>query len=368
LQVKRPESRRNVVARKGHLNVRFFDVSSDIGSVVAETFVENVYERKGSSMNRGEIKVFGGTKGSKLAADICTLLRIPVGQRNLGRFGDREVELEITENVRGHDVYVVNPTSAPAEDIIETILLARTAVMSSAEKVTLVIPYLGYNRQERKDRSRVPISAKIVIEMLKTSRANRVLLLDLHSGATAAHFEPEMVHDHLYSSKVLIPYLRTLLTGSYVVASPDAGGATRARKYAEHLGNEGAYVIFDKKRKKPGVIQNGSIKIIGSVRNKNVVFVDDMIDTGGTLIADAIVAKEKGALDIYAVVTHGIFSKGTGVFPKGLFKEIIVTDSVCPDEVLQSPNVKITTCTVAPLLADAIMALNQNKSLGNLFL
>ncbi len=318
-------------------------------------------------MYRGEIKIFGGTRGARLAGDVCDLLRIPVGQRNLGRFGDGEIELEITENVRGHDVYIVNPTSAPAEDLLETVLLARTAAMSSAEKVTLVIPYTGYNRQERKDRSRVPISAKIAIEILKTSRANRVLLLDLHSAATAAHFEPEMVHDHLYSSKILIPYLKQTLVRPFIVASPDAGGVVRARKYAQHLGQED-YVIFDKKRKKPGVVENGSIKIIGSVRNRDVVFVDDMIDSGGTLIADALAAKAKGARDIYAAVTHGLFSKGVDVFPKGLFKEIIVTDSVCPGQSPHSPNMKITTCSVAPLLADAIIALNKNKSLGSLFL
>ena len=318
-------------------------------------------------MDRGEIKVFGTTRGARLTTDICELLRIQTGLRDLGRFADAEVQLEITENVRGHDVYIVGPASAPAEDILEIILLARTAAMSSAAKVTLVIPYLGYNRQERKDRSRVPISAKIIIEILKTSCANRVLLLDLHSAATAAHFEPEMVHDHLYSSKVLIPYLKTVIKNPFIIASPDAGGVTRARKYAQHLGQED-FVIFDKKRKKPGVVENGSIKIIGSVRKKNVLFVDDMIDSGGTLITDAIAAKEKGARDIYAAVTHGLFSKGTDVFPKGLFKEIIITDSVCHGQSPHSSNVKITTCSVAPLLADAIIALNKNKSLGSLFL
>ena len=318
-------------------------------------------------MHRGTIKVFGGTRGARLAGDICELLRIPVGERRLGRFGDGEVELEITENVRGHDVYIVNPTSAPAEDLIETILLARTAAMSSADKVTLVIPYTGYNRQERKDRSRVPISAKIAIEMLKTSCADRVLLLDLHSAATAAHFEPEMVHDHLYAAKILIPYLKRSLKQPFIVASPDAGGVVRARKYAQHL-EQDDFVIFDKMRKKPGVVEKGKIKIIGGVRNKDVLFVDDMIDSGGTLIADAEAAKEKGARDIYAAVTHAIFSKGTDVFPKGLFKEIIVTDSVCHGQSPHSSNVKITTCSVAPLLADAIIALNQNKSLGSLFL
>ncbi len=318
-------------------------------------------------MDKGEIKVFGTMRGARLAGDICDLLRIPIGQRSLGRFGDTEVQLEITENVRGHDVYIVGPASAPAEDILELIFLARTAAMSSAAKVTLVIPYLGYNRQERKDRSRVPISAKIIIEILKTSCANRVLLLDLHSAATAAHFEREMVHDHLYSAKVLIPHLKKILKRPFRIGSPDAGGVPRARKYSQHLGF-GDYVVFDKTRPKAGVVDGQSIKIIGSVRNKDLVLVDDMVDSGGTLIADALAAKEKGALDVYAVVTHALFTKGTDVFPKGLFKEIIITDSVCPGQSPHSTNVKITTCSVAPLLADAIARLHQNKSLGDLFL
>jgi ribose-phosphate pyrophosphokinase len=319
-------------------------------------------------MLTGGIKVFGGSRGEPLANEICRLLRIAPGQRKLTRFGDGEISLQIQENVRGHDVFIVNQASSPAEDLLETIFLARTAVMSSASRVTIVIAYLGYNRQERKDRSRVPISAKIVIEMLKTARADRVLLLDLHSEATAAHFEPEMVHDHLYCSKVTVPYLQSILTDPFVVASADAGGVPRARKYAQHL-NTNELVIFSKNRKQAGQVEEDSIQIIGDVRGRDVILVDDMIDSGGTLIADAKAAKEAGAKRIFACASHALFSKGLELFPSGLFTEIIVTDSVGNDpKNLISPNVKVTSCSVAPLLADAIIRLNQDKSMSDLIL
>ncbi len=319
-------------------------------------------------MPRGGIKVFGGTRGQPLANEICKLLRINPGQRNLGRFADGEISLQIEENVRGHDVFIVNQASCPAEDLLETIFLARTAVMSSASRVTIVIAYLGYNRQERKDRSRVPISAKIVIEMLKTARADRALLLDLHSEATAAHFEPEMVHDHLYCSTVTVPYLKEILTNPFVVASADAGGVPRARKYAQHLGTNDL-VIFSKNRKKAGLVEADSVQIIGKVKNRDVVLIDDMIDSGGTLIADAQAAKKAGAKRIFACASHALFSKGLEVFPSGLFNEIIITDSVgTPADKLVSSKVKITTCSVAPLLADAIIRLNQDKSMSDLIL
>jgi ribose-phosphate pyrophosphokinase len=319
-------------------------------------------------MLKGSIKVFGGSRGTPLTTDICRLLRITPGQRKLERFGDGEISLQIEENVRGHDVFIVNQASAPAEDILETVLLARTAAMSSAARVTIVLPYLGYNRQERKDRSRVPISAKIVIEILKTARANRVLLLDLHSEATAAHFEPEMVHDHLYCSTVAIPYLKTILTEPFVVSSADAGGVPRARKYAQHLGTDDL-VIFSKFRSQPGVVAKKSIQIIGSVRNRDVLLVDDMIDSGGTLISDAEAAKKAGAKRIFAVASHALFSKGFEMFPKGLFAEIIVTDSVGIDpEKMVSSKVKVTVLSVAGLLADAIIRLNQDRSMSDLIL
>ena len=312
--------------------------------------------------------IFGGTRGLPLATEICDLMGMSVGPRNLGRFGDKEVQLEITENVRGQDVFIVNQASAPAEDIVETVFLARTAAMSSAARVTLVIPYLGYNRQERKDRSRVPISAKIVIEMLKVSHANRVLLLDLHSAATAAHFEPELVHDHLYAAKITVPYLSKLMTGNYVVASPDVGGVPRARKYGEHLG-EDRLVIFDKRRPRPGQVDQKKIRVIGDVRNKDVLFIDDVIDSAGTLIACGLKAKEKGAKDLYACVTHALFSKGLEVFPRGLFTEIVVTNSTgVPSEQFKSNLVRVTSLSIAPLMRDAISRLHEDISLGKLFL
>ena len=320
-----------------------------------------------ASNGNGEIMVFAGTAGQALKSEICSLLRIDEAPCLLQRFGDGEIELQLKKNVRGTDVFIINPTSPSADNMLEMVLLAKAARGASARRVTIIPTYLGYNRQERKDRSRVAISAKVFIDMLKVSGADRALLFDLHSEATAAHFEP-MVTDHLYGSYVGVPHMKKLLTKKFVVASPDAGGTARARKYAEYLGSEDL-VIFDKKRKKPGVVAENSIRLIGDVRGKDVVLVDDIIDSGGTMINDAGLAKKKGAKRIFAFATHGIFSKGLGVFPPGLIEEIAITNSIPQDLVrLRSNNVRVTVLSVAPLFADAIRRLNEEKSLSELIL
>lgn len=315
------------------------------------------------------ILVFSGRQGKPVADKICERLSVSPGEAKVGRFGDGEVEVELLSNVRGSDVFIVNPTNPPADNFVEMVLLARAARSSSARRVTLVPTYLGYNRQERKVQPRVPISAKTMIEFLKLSGADRALLTDLHSEATAAHFEP-MVFDHLYASYVSIPYLKQVVKAPFVVASPDTGGVPRARKYAQHLGGgEEDLVIFSKARVKPGKIANGSVHIIGDVEGKNVLFVDDIIDSGGTMIEDAKVAKAAGAQDIYVFATHGLFSKGLEVFKGSQIKEIVVTDTVYhePDK-LKADGVNLTVCSIAPLLAQAIRRTHEEASLSALIL
>lgn len=311
--------------------------------------------------------ILSGNESKHLAQSVCRLMNNKVlTSANVARFSDGEVSVQIKDNVRGADVFIINSITPPAENILETIFLGNAARFSSADRVTLVIPYLGYNRQERKDRPRVPISAKIIIDMLKLSRADRALLIDLHSEATAAHFEP-MVTDHLYGSYSVVDYLKDLLPKPFVVAAPDAGAVVRARKYAQYLGLADV-VVLNKERAGAGMIKQDKIKIIGNVRGKNVLLVDDMIDSGGTLIADAKALKEKGAKNIYAYATHALFSKGMGVFPKGLFTEIVVTDSVYHQPGFANGNTKVTVRSIAPLLAKAIENIHNGDSLSSLIL
>lgn len=311
------------------------------------------------------LKIFSGNAGKKLAEDTCKLLFIEPGDAIVGKFGDGEVRVKIKDNVRGADVYIINPTNAPAENLIELAFLTSAARDSSAERITMVIPYMGYNRQDRKDQPRVPISAKIIIDMLRHRGAKRVLLFDLHSEATAAHFHP-LVVDHLYLSYIGVPYLRELLTEPFVVAAPDVGAGKRMRYFAKAL-NQSRLAIFDKERADAGVIKN--VTIVGDVDGMNVLFVDDIADSCGTLQAVSAEAKRAGAKDIFAFVSFGIFSgdafKRIADSP---LTEIIVTDAIDMDLPEKVGNTKITVLSMAPLVAQAIQRLHTDKSLSGLIL
>ncbi|NBV76778.1 ribose-phosphate pyrophosphokinase [bacterium] len=316
-------------------------------------------------MNR-QIRLFSGNASNHLVPRIAELLSIDPSPAIVGRFNDGEVRIELQADVRGADVFIINSTPPPAENFFEMMLLGKAARMASAGRVTLVIPYLGYNRQDRKDRPRVPVAAKAAIETLKLTGADRALLLDLHSEATAAHFEP-MVTDHLYSSHAAVPYLHRVLNKSFVVASPDKGGTARALQYAQYLGQDDC-VIFSKRRVAPGMVDK-RIQIIGSVKNKDVLFVDDMIDTGGTMIADAEAAKKAGAKRIFAYATHGILSgNALDNLSKSAFTQVFLTDTVLTPEKLSGKNGKFVLISVAPLLAQAIRRIHQDESLSSLIL
>jgi ribose-phosphate pyrophosphokinase len=313
------------------------------------------------------IKIFAGGAGETLAREVCSKLSIPFGNARVGRFADGEVDIQILENVRGDDVYIINPTNPPAENFLEMALLADAAHDSSASRITLVPTYLGYNRQDRKDKSRVPTSAQVMIDFLANRGANRALLFDLHSPPTAGFFKP-MVYDHLYASYVAVPYLKTILPKPFVVASPDKGGGPRAEVYAQLL-DQGDFVFFSKSRKGAGQIRKGSIKIIGNVKGKNVLFVDDMIDSAGTVVADAEAAKNAGAKDIFVFATHPIFSSGAiARLDASPITEVVVTDTISHSpEALRTKRVKITVLSIAPLLAAAIRKIHDGRSLSDLF-
>ncbi len=314
------------------------------------------------------IKVFTGVAGKAMGEAVCKRLGVPLGEAQVARFNDGEVRVQILENVRDTDVFIINPTNPPAENILEMVLLAEAAHDSSAGRITLVPTYLGYNRQDRKDRPRVATSARVIIDFLARSGANRVLLFDLHSEPTAGFFHPLMV-DHLYSSSVTVPYLKNILSESSIVASPDKN-AVRAEAYARRLGHED-FVVFSKSRSVPGKVKRESIKIIGSVEGKDVLFVDDIIDSGGTMMADAEAAKEAGAKKIFCYATHAVFAsdpkKVITEFDESVVDEVIVTDSIPHDpELLKSKRVKVTVLPLAELVAAAIERLHEGKSLSEL--
>ncbi len=315
------------------------------------------------------LKVFAGSSGKPFAEAVCKRLGIVLGQALVSRFKDGEVRVQILENVRDCDVFILNQTNPPAENILEMALLAEAAHDSSAGRITIVPTYLGYNRQDRKDRPRVPISSRMVMRFLAGSGANRALFFDLHSEPTAGFMSP-LVVDHLYASKISVPYLQKLLNKPFVVASPDKGGTARAEAYARRLGHDD-FVVFFKSRSAPGEINKESIKIIGAVKGKDVVFVDDMIDSGGTMIADAEAAKKAGAKRIFCFASHAVFSSDPktviGKFDKSAVTELIVTDSIRHDpKLLKSKRVKLTVLPLSDLVADAIARIHSGESVSAL--
>jgi len=301
--------------------------------------------------------------GKRLAASIAERLFQKTHSVKLVRFNDGEIRIEIGDNVRGEDVYIVAPTPAPADNIMEAILIADAARRSSAGKITLVLPYVGYSRQDRKDKPRVPLSAKVVYEMMSVS-ADHVLALDVHSEQTLGFFPDRVGVDHLFGSYVGIPYIRDNIPSPFVIASPDAGGSKRARGYADRLGQQNI-AIFIKFRPEPGKI--GKVSINGSVRGKNVVFVDDMIDTGGTLVTNAEAAVKAGAKDIYVFATHALLSKeAVPNLNKSPIRRIAITDSI--DQSDRDLGEKFVVLSVADLLANAIRRLHDGRSISELIL
>ena len=314
----------------------------------------------------GPIKIFAGIAGTSLAADVCTHLDTELGVASVGRFADGEVKVQIGENVRGNDVFIINPLCPPAENWVEMALLIDAARRSSAGRITIVPPYLGYNRQDKKDKPRVPLSAKVMINFVDRQRPDRAILFDLHSETTAGFFNNAVV-DHLYASIISVPYLFQILTEPYVVASTDDGGGAKAGAYARRLG-KGDFVSFHKGRGDDGQVE--TVKIKGEIRGKNILFVDDMIDSGGTLIKDAEAAKEAGAEKLYAFATHGLFSGDSfRRLSESPLDEVIVTDSVGPaSRIPETLRGKITVLSIAEMMARAIRRVHDAESLSDLIL
>jgi ribose-phosphate pyrophosphokinase len=309
----------------------------------------------------GELKVFFGNANPSLAREICRRLRIPPGKTNLASFSDGELYFQITENVRGKDVFLIQPTCWPVNDnLMELLIMIDAFKRSSAARITAVIPYYGYARQDRKDKPRVAISSKLVADLLTAAGADRILTMDLHAGQIQGFFNIPV--DHLFAAPVLIDYLHNLKLLDLTIVSPDAGGVERARAFAKRLNAELA--VVDKRRTAPNTAE--VINIIGQVSGRNVIICDDMIDTAGTLVNTVVALRKHRAKRIFACATHAVLS-GPAIerLGKAPLEEIILTNTVRIDELKILPN--MTILSVAGLLAKAIRSIHDETSVSNLF-
>jgi ribose-phosphate pyrophosphokinase len=314
-----------------------------------------------SSFHGRDLMVFSGAANKPLAAEICRHLKTTLGRANVTAFCDGEFYFQILENVRGKDVFVIQPTSSPVNDnLMELLLMIDAFKRSSAARITAVIPYYGYARQDRKDKPRVPISSKLVADLLTAAGANRILTMDLHAGQIQGFFNIPV--DHLFAAPVLIDYLKKLRIRDLTLVSPDAGGVERARAFAKRLGGELA--VVDKRRTSPNTAE--VMHVIGQVGGRNVLIVDDMIDTAGTLVNTVMALRKKRAKRIYACATHGVLS-GPAIerLKHAPIDEIILTNTVPLDSSKSLPN--MTQLSVAALLAKAIRSIHEETSVSNLF-
>jgi len=313
--------------------------------------------------NRNPLKIFSGNAHPALAKEICEHLQLQLGDAQVGRFPDGEVEVQIGENVRGADVFVVQPTSPPVNDhVMELLFMLDAFRRASAYRITAVMPYYGYARQDRKDRPRVPISAKVVADLLTTSGANRVLTMDLHAGQIQGYFNIPV--DHLYATPVTVDYFRKLKLKNLTVISPDMGGVERARSFAKKL--RVPLAIIDKRRENADTVE--VMNVIGDVAGRAVLLVDDMIDTGGTLVRAAETLREKGAEKVFACCVHGVFARdAVSRICNSELELVIATNSIPLSEAGQNC-ARIKILSVAKLFAEAIRSIHDETSVSRLFI
>ncbi len=308
-----------------------------------------------------ELRVFTGNANPRLAEEISDYLGIPLGEILVGQFSDGEIQVKIGENVRGVDVFMVQPTFPPADNLLELLITMDAALRASAGRITAVIPYFGYARQDKKDEPRVPISAKLVSNLIATAGADRVLTLDLHVEQIQGFFDIPV--DHLYATPVMIEYFRSKGTEDFVIIAPDPGGVGRARATAKRLG--GLPIAFiDKRRPAPNLAE--VFNVVGEVKGKKCLVVDDLIDTGGTLVKGAQALKENGADEVYAFCTHPVLSDGAvEKLRESPIQSLVVTNTIPLTEEKKDP--KITVLSVARLLGEAISRIHRGESVSSLF-
>jgi ribose-phosphate pyrophosphokinase len=315
------------------------------------------------SMTHDRLLLFTGNANPPLASEIAGHLNMEVGNCQVRQFADGEIYLQIQENVRGGDVFVIQPTCTPVErNLMELLLMLDALKRASAERITAVLPYYGYARQDRKDKPRVPISARLVAAVLETAGADRVLTLDLHAAQIQGFFDIPV--DHLFASPVMIEHFKAQNVTGRTVVSPDAGGVERARAFAKRLNSPLA--IIDKRREEANIAE--VMNVVGEVKGRNCLLVDDLIDTAGTLVKGAEALLEKGAASVSACATHAVLS-GPAVdrIEQSSLQEVVVTNSIPLSEAGRKSS-KIKQLSIAHLMADAIRSIHEETSVSVLFI
>ena len=314
-------------------------------------------------MTHDRLLLFTGNANPELATEIAAHLDMEVGRSNVKQFADGEIYLQIQENVRGGDVFVIQPTCTPVErNLMELLLMLDALKRASAERITAVLPYYGYARQDRKDKPRVPISARLVAALLETAGADRVLTLDLHAAQIQGFFDIPV--DHLFASPVMIDHFKAQNVSGRTVVSPDAGGVERARAFAKRL--NAPLAIIDKRREEANIAE--VMNVVGEVKGRHCLLVDDLIDTAGTLVKGAEALLEKGALSVSACATHAVLS-GPAVdrIEESCLKEVVVTNSIPLSEAGKRSS-RIKQLSIANLMADAIRSIHEETSVSVLFI
>jgi ribose-phosphate pyrophosphokinase len=315
-----------------------------------------------------KFKIFSGTANEPLADEVCHFLGMPRGQAQLIRFRDGECYVQIQENVRGGDVFVMQPTCRPVDEhLMELLLMIDALKRASARRITAVVPYFGYARQDRKDKPRSPISSKLVADLLTTAGAHRALIVDLHTPQLQGFFNIPV--DHLFASPVLVDHFRKLALPNLTVVSPDAGGVERARFFAKKV--DAALAIVDKRRVEMNVAE--VMHVIGDVNGRTCLIIDDLIDTAGTLVKTAAALKENGATSVYACASHAVLS-GPAVenIMTSVIQEVVVTNTIPltaeADAARKEKGGKITVLSIAGLIGRAIQANHEETSVSKLFI
>jgi ribose-phosphate pyrophosphokinase len=334
-------------------------VSADSGSRIKPL---SERKRPGRLSEDKRFKIFCGTANRELAQEICKHIGVPLGETKMQRFSDGEVYFQLLENVRGVDVFVVQPTCNPVDQhLVELLIMIDALKRASAGRITVVVPYYGYARQDRKDRPRVAISSKLVADLLTTAGANRALFMDLHAAQIQGFFNIPV--DHLFASPVLVSYFRELKLPNLAVVSPDAGGVERARFFAQKMGVPMA--IVDKRRTDMNVTE--VMNVIGDVKGRTCLIIDDIVDTAGTLVKTVDALLDSGATKVYACATHPVLSgKAIERVANSRLEELIVTNSIpLREEALSVPKIKVLS--IAGLLGAAIESIHMETSVSTLF-
>ena len=304
-------------------------------------------------------KIFACNQSKLLASKISDHFGIPVGKVNFSRYSDGEFQPSFEESVRGARIFIIGSTQPTSDNLMEMLLMLDAAKRASARHITAVMPYFGWARQDRKDKPRVPIGAKLIAKLLETAGATRIITMDLHADQIQGFFEKPV--DHLFASTIFLPYIESLKLSNLTIASPDMGGSKRAYAYSKYLSSE--VVICYKQREKANKVSH--MELIGNVKDKNVILVDDMVDTAGTLTKAATLMKERGAISVRAVCTHALLSgEAYDKIEKSELEELIVTDSIPPR--ISHNKVKVLSC--APLFAEVMHNLHFNKSISSKFI